>query len=338
MYHRTMQIGLLLWVLLCSTAALAAPPERFNYQARLTDGAGAPLDGPQTLILGIYHGGTAGAANSGTKVYEETASVTANKGVVSHAVGSGTSTFGGAFATDKLLTGLDVYLQAAVGNPSNVVLPRTRLESAPFALVARDALNSADGSTTCCTTVAYQPWWTWWWWGLPWQLGYEYQRVLTVPAGQIIDARNEIYGLLYNDVSVMIADQAQRDATIGALFNGLILATPDTYVPANLGPVLVILVREASFINSTTLAVRYVIVSNKTLTHASPLGGLETPPAPPWVPGRCYELKIALGASASDRDTAIREAHRQMWLNAGQTTLEVDAAMVYFHPRECGWK
>jgi hypothetical protein len=132
-------------IALAAAAALMQPawavPPRFHYQARLTDSGGAPINGAATLFVGIYQGGSAGTANSGTKMYEETAAVTASQGVVDHAVGGGTPTFGSALTPDMLRFSGDMFLQVAVNSAPNVVLPRQRLESVPYALV------SADGET-----------------------------------------------------------------------------------------------------------------------------------------------------------------------------------------------
>ena len=130
-------------VVICAQVAAQGVPSRFNYQARLTDSGGVPLSGNQTLFLSLYSGGTAGSAGSGTLVYKESASAAAVDGVVSHPLGSGTPLFGGPFSSLSLKPGGVWYLQVGVGTEGNVVLPRTRLEPAPFALVAA---NGPEGT------------------------------------------------------------------------------------------------------------------------------------------------------------------------------------------------
>jgi N-acetylneuraminic acid mutarotase len=136
MSTRAGRLGILVpGIMLLMTAGLPGePPARFNYQARLTDGQGAPLKGDHTLHLTLYHGGTAGSPDSGVAVFAETALVTAVDGGVSHAVGTGTNTLGGALAASMLDFAGDIFLQVGVDTAGNVVLPRTRLDSVPFAL------------------------------------------------------------------------------------------------------------------------------------------------------------------------------------------------------------
>lgn len=118
-----------------SPEARGAVPQRFNYQGQLKSKTGALLQGTQTLYFGIYEGGSASVANSGTKIYEESAVVEAVDGVVSHPVGSGTARFG-SFNSTRLAGIAAPYLQVAVGTPSNVMLPRTQIESVPYSMVS----------------------------------------------------------------------------------------------------------------------------------------------------------------------------------------------------------
>lgn len=119
--------------------AMAAQPPRFNYQAKLSDGFGAPLQGNHSLEFQIYQGGTAGGASSGVLVFQEFVNVTAVNGVVNATVGTGTGQTPGPLTANMLRTNGDVYLQVAVDLGANIILPRTRLESVPY------AISSADG-------------------------------------------------------------------------------------------------------------------------------------------------------------------------------------------------
>src|SRR5262245_50081860 len=97
----------------------AAQPVRFNYQARLTDSSGAPLQGSHTLNITVWDGGTSGAANSGIFTFAETANVTLQDGIVNHTVGTGTPV---ALSLTQALfeTNNDLFLQVAVDSVSNV--------------------------------------------------------------------------------------------------------------------------------------------------------------------------------------------------------------------------
>lgn len=131
-----------LWITLALFAhtyiAAAAPPMRFNYQGKLTDNAGVPLQGAHTLIFSLWAGGSTTVANSGAKVYEEQVALSLANGIANHAVGSGTGQVPGPLSKQMLQTSSDLFLQVAVDTASNVVLPRTRIESAPFAILSAD--------------------------------------------------------------------------------------------------------------------------------------------------------------------------------------------------------
>ena len=137
--HSRRRGTILATVLLLGIAhGFADQPVRFNYQARLTDAAGSPLQGAHTLYLGVWDNGTSGVADSGVLVYSETAAVTLRDGVASHAVGTGTPT-SGALTEAVFQTPYDLHLQVAVDTAGNVVLPRTRLEPVPLAVRAATA-------------------------------------------------------------------------------------------------------------------------------------------------------------------------------------------------------
>jgi N-acetylneuraminic acid mutarotase len=132
-------------LVLGSGTGFATPPIRFNYQTRLTDASGSPLQGGHTLFVGVWEGGTAGAANSGTLKYSESAVVTLSDGVASHAVGSGTP-LSGSLTESVFQTDNDLFLQVAVDTAGNVVLPRTRLEFAPLAVRSITADSAVAGN------------------------------------------------------------------------------------------------------------------------------------------------------------------------------------------------
>jgi hypothetical protein len=121
-----------------AVSSAAVTPLRFNYQGKLADAAGNPLSGNHTLFFSLWQGGSAGASNTGTKVFEEQAVVNIINGVASHPVGGGTSQLPGALTQNMLRTAGIVYLQVAIDAAANVVLPRARIESVPYALLSAD--------------------------------------------------------------------------------------------------------------------------------------------------------------------------------------------------------
>jgi hypothetical protein len=111
----------------------AADVYTFNYQAKLTSATGDPLEGSHTFYFRIIQGGSAGDPLSGNIIYAETASVAAADGVVNHAIGSGTPTTG-TLSSSLFHVGNLYHLQVAVDTESNLILPRTVIQSVPMAL------------------------------------------------------------------------------------------------------------------------------------------------------------------------------------------------------------
>nr|ACS83706.1 parallel beta-helix repeat protein [uncultured bacterium AOCefta2] len=116
----------------------AAQQPRFNYQAKLSGGGGVPLQGVHTLYFKLFQGGTPGSANSGTEVFSESSAVTITNGVANHTVGTGVVQVPGPLTANMLRTNGDVHLQVSVDSVGNVILPRTRLESVPYAVLSAD--------------------------------------------------------------------------------------------------------------------------------------------------------------------------------------------------------
>jgi hypothetical protein len=127
-----------------SSALFAAEPASFNYQAKLTNASGIALTGSHTLYVSLYRGGTADSANSGEQLYGETITVIPVNGVVDFAVGNGVVTSGSLTAS---LFGFNdpIYVQLAVDSPGNVVLPRSPIQSVPFAATALNCAPSLFG-------------------------------------------------------------------------------------------------------------------------------------------------------------------------------------------------
>src|SRR5262245_35967385 len=98
----------------CVAFSAFAQPAAFNYQAKLTDSVGAPLQGPHTMYFSLFEGGSEGVANDGVLLFKESASVGAVNGIVSHAVGTGANLMGGVPTSAMLQTPSDVFLQVAV--------------------------------------------------------------------------------------------------------------------------------------------------------------------------------------------------------------------------------
>ncbi|MCI0521559.1 MAG: hypothetical protein L0Z70_15045 [Chloroflexi bacterium] len=189
--------------------------------------------------------------------------------------------------------------------------------------------------------VHYQPWWRWWWWGLPWRLGYPYERLLFIGDNtRNIDCRGLLYDALMQDAAREITDPITLNHTLSALQVGQQIdggtALPNEDTPA----ALVALIGNCSKLNDTQLNVAYTLVSNKASTDPDPRGGGNAPSQVlyPWLPGRWYDLPVVMPQNVStDLNDYFLRWHSQRWIDAGESQAVVNAAMVYYFPYWCGW-
>ncbi|MDT8287252.1 MAG: hypothetical protein RQ748_09100 [Elusimicrobiales bacterium] len=122
---------------LLSLPAYAAPM-MINYQGRLIDTAGNPLEGTQSILFSVYD-----APANGSLVWSETHSVTPDNGIFNVAIGSFTALPASVFSSD------DRYLEVKIGTDSPLS-PRTRLLSVPYAVYAAN-IGSPSSSINVST-------------------------------------------------------------------------------------------------------------------------------------------------------------------------------------------
>jgi hypothetical protein len=116
---------------LSESDAIAAP-QLINYQGKVTDLAGLPLNGTYNMVFSLYN-----VATGGTAVWTETQNgVNVRDGIFSVILGS-------VAPITNLPDGPDCYLAVTVG--TSVITPRIRLVSAPYSLKSDDA-DKLDGS------------------------------------------------------------------------------------------------------------------------------------------------------------------------------------------------
>ena len=129
---------------LCVAAGFAAGgvPQLLNYQGKLTDSLGKPVDGAKQMVFEFYDAATAGNLLAG---FSEIQKVTVTKGIFNVLIGSVTA--GGVPAS--VFGNASVYLSAKVeGQPLS---PRQRLASVAYAFRAAQAddagsLNGVPGA------------------------------------------------------------------------------------------------------------------------------------------------------------------------------------------------
>jgi hypothetical protein len=192
--------------------------------------------------------------------------------------------------------------------------------------------------------IHYQPWWRWWWWPLPWRLGYAYERLVQFDPQRNIDCRALLYDALNKDAQAQISDSTQLQHTMAALEVGRSLEPgqlPNPAPSAENPTALVALIGGCNKLNTNLADIDYVLVSNKGPTDPDPRGvGAAQASAVryPWVPGRWYDLPVITPQNIStDIDHFFRQWHQQRWIDAGETTVNAQAALVYWFPYWCGW-
>jgi hypothetical protein len=192
--------------------------------------------------------------------------------------------------------------------------------------------------------IHYQPWWTWWWWGLPWRLGYAYERVIPVQNPTLnIDCRSLLYDALHEDVTREVSPTLQTLTHVALDAGRLIDPTNVAALEGQTESALVALIGGCrKIVNGTALNldIDYVLLSNKGPTDNDPRGGAQQPDQIlyPWWPGRWYDLPVVHPQNRStDLDKYFREWHTQQWIAAGETEAVARQAMVYWFPYWCGW-
>jgi len=108
-------------------------PHLINYQGKLADSSGTPVTGTKDIIFRIYD-----AASGGTPLWEETQSVTADRGLFNVLLGSST--------TLNLPFDVPYYLGIQVAGDTEMS-PRAKIGAAGYAFRAEDA-NQAQNADT----------------------------------------------------------------------------------------------------------------------------------------------------------------------------------------------
>ncbi|MBN1147335.1 MAG: hypothetical protein JXA78_08765 [Anaerolineales bacterium] len=212
--------------------------------------------------------------------------------------------------------------------------------------------------------ISYQPWWQFWWsWprGLPWALGYPYERILTIPEPSPdlppnIDCNGMLLEALLYDVDnwYPVTDPdpfpAMNDIVRNALNLGFDYHRPGAkdlfYQETEAGkPALVALIGQCVKIDTTTAAIDYVLFSNVHPLMYDPLPVYPALPPPyeyppPWYPGAWHNLPVIMNQNVTtDIDKFFYDWHASYWAGRWPEIPPVDIsyAMPYFSPYWCGW-
>jgi len=118
-------------------------PHLINYQGKLTDKAGKPVaDGTYSVTFRIYD-----AESAGTLLWEETQSVSIQKGIFSVLLGGVTAL--------NLAFDVPYWLEIKVGN--EVMSPRQRMASVGYAFTAQNANKAQDAATVGTVGISTTP-------------------------------------------------------------------------------------------------------------------------------------------------------------------------------------
>ena len=128
-------VGLLCGLIICGqwSSGEASVPHLINYQGKLTDTGGQPLEGSYDLTFRIYD-----SENAGNLLWEETqAGVLIQKGIFNILLGAVTNL--------NLAFNIPYFLEIKVG--TEVMSPRQRITSAGYAIRAETAENGVPPGT-----------------------------------------------------------------------------------------------------------------------------------------------------------------------------------------------
>lgn len=125
--RRPLSCAVLLLALLASPSPWAGAPNLLNYQGTLTTATGTAVNGQKTITFKLYN-----VATGGTALWTETQTVTLVEGRLAVVLGATTALPAAAFNGDTWL-GLTVA--------PDTEMPRQRLTSVAYALVAQTAVN-----------------------------------------------------------------------------------------------------------------------------------------------------------------------------------------------------
>ena len=122
------------FVFALSNQTRAAVPQLINYQGRVTDSAGVPLDGPFDIVqFTIYDAESAGNAIW----FEEHTTIVVTDGLFNVLLGSVTE------LVDTVFNDTNRYLGISLDGGVSEIMPRTRLVTTPYAF----RVNTVDGAS-----------------------------------------------------------------------------------------------------------------------------------------------------------------------------------------------
>ena len=130
---RCLRVALLVLLTGGCWAVEAQVPDKINYQGKLTNPGGQPINGPVSMVFKIYSG-----ASGGSALYTETQTVTVANGIFNVAIGSVTPL--------ALPFNIPYYLGITVGTDAEMT-PREAVLTSPYAFQALSATSATSATT-----------------------------------------------------------------------------------------------------------------------------------------------------------------------------------------------
>jgi trimeric autotransporter adhesin len=130
---RCLRVALLVLLTGWGWAVEAQVPDKINYQGKLTNPGGQPINGPVSMVFKIYSGPSGGSA-----LYTETQTVTVANGIFNVAIGSVTPL--------ALPFNVPYYLGITAGTDAEMT-PREAVLTSPYAFQAVSAVSATSATT-----------------------------------------------------------------------------------------------------------------------------------------------------------------------------------------------
>lgn len=144
---KALLMGMAFLTLLVSIAAAGDVPQLVNYQGRLTDASGNPLNGNHNLVFRIYNANSGGTLLWGPQTFSSVACSNGHFNVILSTDGSNRSV---AIAFTNASAFMEITLDGAI------ISPRQQILSAPYAVSAQNAKQAENAISATNATNATQ--------------------------------------------------------------------------------------------------------------------------------------------------------------------------------------
>jgi len=132
-------------LILAAASAMGGVPQMISYQGRLTDDQGGPVSGMYSIKFRVYDSSAGGSELWSSDGY---VGAPVENGLFHHYIGESRPLPDSLSKYDSLWLGIQIY------NEPEEIDPRTRLVSAPYALMAGNANHAVNSDTAAVATIS----------------------------------------------------------------------------------------------------------------------------------------------------------------------------------------